>query len=137
MDAHQIFEEIRGVIAARAEGVLDYEGYKELGVRQSIFTTDQREAAYDVFVRYRSWLKDNRFFDLNLLAHAWKPLVQPRYDFVVIDEVQDLTAIQLSLILAALRKPGAFVLGGDANQIAHANFFSWAQIKTCFGRIRA
>ena len=132
MDAHQIFEEIRGVIAARAEGVLDYEGYKELGVRQSIFATDQREAAYDVFVRYRSWLKDNRFFDLNLLAHAWKPLVQPRYDFVVIDEVQDLTAIQLSLILAALRKPGAFVLGGDANQIVHPNFFSWAQVKNLF-----
>ncbi|AWP24753.1 hypothetical protein C4901_16695 [Acidiferrobacter sp. SPIII_3] len=132
IDAHQIFEEIRGVITARAEGVLDYEAYKALGVRQSIFAADQRAAAYDVFVRYQSWLKDHRFFDLNLLAHAWKPLVQPCYDFVVIDEVQDLTAIQLSLVLAALRKPGAFVLGGDANQIVHPNFFSWAQIKSLF-----
>ena len=36
VDAHQAFEEIRGVIAAAAEGVLSREAYRELGVRQSI-----------------------------------------------------------------------------------------------------
>ncbi|MGC9217577.1 hypothetical protein, partial [Acidithiobacillus sp.] len=132
VDAHQAFEEIRGVIAARAEGILDAAAYHKLGVRQSIFAAEQRNGVYDLFTRYQDWLRTEGLYDLNLVAQAWKTLVSPRYDFVVIDEVQDLTPVQLSLILAALRTPGAFVLGGDANQIVHPNFFSWAQIKSLF-----
>ena len=132
IEAHQAFEEIRGVIAARAEGIMDVDTYRQLGIRQSIFTPGQRDQVYELFVRYQDWLSHTGLYDLNLVAQAWKPLVSPRYDFVVIDEVQDLTPVQLSLILAALRTPGAFVLGGDANQIVHPNFFSWAQIKSLF-----
>ena len=132
IEAHQAFEEIRGVIAARAEGIMDVAAYRQLGVRQSIFAPEQRDMVYDLFTRYQDWLNTAGLYDLNLVAQAWKPLVSPRHDFVVIDEVQDLTPTQLSLILAALRTPGAFVLGGDANQIVHPNFFSWAQIKSLF-----
>ncbi|MDQ1924349.1 UvrD-helicase domain-containing protein [Massilia pseudoviolaceinigra] len=94
IDAHQAFEEIRGVLAADAAGVLD----------------------------------------LNLVAHDWRPEVQPRYDFVVVDEVQDLTVAQLALVLQALRKPGQFLLCGDSNQIVHPNFFSWSKVKSLFWR---
>ncbi|WP_409409131.1 hypothetical protein AAE485_13825 [Acidithiobacillus ferriphilus] len=132
VDAHQAFEEIRGVIAAHAEGILDAAAYHKLGVRQSIFAPEQRDSIYDLFTHYQNWLRTEDLYDLNLVAQAWKPLVSLRYDFVVIDEVQDLTPVQLSLILAALRTPGSFVLGGDANQIVHPNFFSWAQIKSLF-----
>lgn len=134
IDAHQAFEEIRGVISAQAEGVLDREAYQALGVRQSIFAVEQRDRLYDLFDKYRSWLAEQRLFDLNLLAHERLPLAQPRYDFVVIDEVQDLTAAQLNLVLRTLRKPGQFLLCGDSNQIVHPNFFSWAQVKTLFWR---
>ena len=51
---------------------------------------------------------------------------------MVVDEVQDLTNVQLALALRMLRKPGRFLLCGDANQIVHPNFFSWAQLKTLF-----
>ncbi|MFM2069604.1 MAG: hypothetical protein RLZZ584_4513, partial [Pseudomonadota bacterium] len=50
----------------------------------------------------------------------------------VIDEVQDLTAVQLALVLACLKTPGQFLLCGDSNQIVHPNFFSWAAVKTLF-----
>ena len=46
---------------------------------------------YDVFEKYRSWLAESRLFDLNLIAQDWLARAQPRYDFVVIDEVQDIT----------------------------------------------
>ena len=55
-------------------------------------------------------------------------------DFVVIDEVQDITAVQLALVLKTLRQPGHFLLCGDSNQIVHPNFFSWAQVKSLFWR---
>jgi hypothetical protein len=134
IDAHQAFEEIRGVISANAAGVLSREAYCALGVRQSIFPSEQRDALYDLFEKYRAWLTESQLFDLNLVAHDWQTLAAPRYDFVVIDEVQDITSVQLSLILKTLKQPGQFLLCGDSNQIVHPNFFSWGQIKSLFWR---
>ncbi|RDK07243.1 ankyrin repeat domain-containing protein [Cupriavidus lacunae] len=132
VDGHQAFEEIRGVITASAHGVLDRDAYLALGVRQSIFGADMRSRVYDLFERYRAWLADSRLYDLNLVALEWLPLAAARYDFVVIDEVQDLTMAQLALVLKTLSKPGRFLLCGDSNQIVHPNFFSWSQVKSLF-----
>jgi len=132
IDAHQAFEEIRGVLAAGAEGVVSRAAYQQLGVRQSIFPADRRDVLYDLFDKYRAWLAGEKLYDLNLVAQDWLSLAAARYDFVVIDEVQDITAIQLALVLKTLRRPGHFLLCGDSNQIVHPNFFSWAQVKSLF-----
>jgi hypothetical protein len=60
-------------------------------VRQSIFPENQRDKLYDLFERYRAWLAEAKLYDLNLVAQEWQALAAPRYDFVVIDEVQDIT----------------------------------------------
>ena len=132
IDAHQAFEEIRGVIAARAGGVLSSEEYRALGVRQSIFAAEQRDRLFDLFEKYRDWLPGAKLYDVNLLAHEWLALAAARYDFVVVDEVQDLTTAQLALVLKTLKHPDRFLLCGDSNQIVHPNFFSWSQVKTLF-----
>lgn len=132
IDAHQVFEEIRGVIAASASGVLSRESYRALGIRQSIFAEERRDAVFDLFEKYRAWLAEAKLFDLNLVAQDWMARAAPRYDFVVIDEVQDFTPIQLALVLKTLKKPCHFLLCGDSNQIVHPNFFSWAQVKNLF-----
>jgi len=132
IDPHQAFEEIRGVIACAATGVLDRAAYAALGVRQSIFEPAQRDRLYDLFEKYRAWLADAGLFDLNLVAQDYLRRAQPRYDFVVVDEVQDMTPVQLALVLRTLRQSGQFLLCGDSNQIVHPNFFSWAQVKTLF-----
>jgi hypothetical protein len=131
-DAHQVFEEIRGVLTAGSGGVLTRDAYLALGVRQSIFPADQRDQLYDLFEKYRHWLAEAKLYDLNLVAQDWQPLAAPRYDFVVIDEVQDITTVQLALVLKTLRKPGHFLLCGDSNQIVHPNFFAWSQVKSLF-----
>ena len=134
IDGHQAFEEIRGVITADAGGILGREDYLALGVRQSIFAQDQRGKLYDLFEKYRAWLAEAKLYDLNLVAQEWQSLAAPRYDFVVVDEVQDLTTVQLALVLKTLKKPGNFLLCGDSNQIVHPNFFSWGQVKSLFWR---
>ena len=134
IDGHQALEEIRGVITAGERGMLMREDYLALGVRQSIFPAGQRNRLYDVFEKYLSWLKDANLFDLNMIAQDWLAKAAPRYDFVVIDEVQDITPVQLALVLKTLRHPGHFLLCGDSNQIVHPNFFSWAQVKSLFWR---
>ena len=131
-DAHQVLEEIRGVITAGASGVLSRDAYLALGVKQSIFTDEQRTSLYDVFEKYQAWLAETKQYDLNLIAQAWMSKAQAQYDFVVVDEVQDLTPIQLALVLKTLKHHKHFLLCGDSNQIVHPNFFSWAQVKSLF-----
>lgn len=137
IDAHQAFEEIRGVITAEASGPVDRGAYFALGVRQSIFADEDRARLYDLYERYRAWLAEAGLYDRNLVAYEWRRHAAPRYDFVVVDEVQDLTMVQLALVLATLRKPGYFLLCGDSNQIVHPNLFSWSRVKTLFWRDEA
>ena len=133
-DPHQLFEEFRGVITGPSTGsaYLSREDYLNLGIRQSIFAEDERGRVYDLFLKYLDYMQDNGFYDANILSHDYLPLVEPTYDFVVVDEVQDLTNIQLQLILKSLRDARHFILCGDANQIVHPNFFSWSKLKTFF-----
>ena len=69
---------------------------------------------------------------MNVLSYEYLSLVEQKYDFIVIDEVQDITIVQLKLILNSLKAYNRFLLSGDSNQIVHPNFFSWAKIKTLF-----
>jgi hypothetical protein len=133
-DTHRLFEEIQGAITGSdgERAWLSRADYLALGVRQSIYAPEQREAVYDLFESYLRFLEEQGWFDPNIVSHAWLPWVEARYDFVVVDEVQDLTNVQLLLILRSLRDPRAFLLCGDSNQIVHPNFFSWAKVKTLF-----
>jgi hypothetical protein len=136
LDAQALFEEFRGVIGAQPAGPLSLADYLALGTRQSLLNTAQRELAHGLFQRYRAWLAEAGLHDCNLVAHEWRTQMAekqaPVYDFVVIDEVQDLTPVQLSLVLALLKAPGQFILCGDSHQIVHPNFFSWAALKSLF-----
>jgi hypothetical protein len=136
LDAQALFEEFRGVIGAQPAGPLALAGYLALGTRQSLLNTAQRELAHGLFQRYRAWLAESGLHDSNLVAHEWRTRFAekqpPVYGFVVIDEVQDLTPVQLSLVLALLKAPGQFILCGDSHQIVHPNFFSWAALKSLF-----
>ncbi|MGC4063833.1 MAG: AAA family ATPase [Polyangiaceae bacterium] len=133
-DAHQVFEEIRGVLTSRPEGPLTIEQYQALGIKQSIFAQGERTTIYSVFEKYRSWLRDTGLYEPNLVAHEYLHRAMPRFDFIVVDEVQDVTNVELALILKLLREPSKFVLCGDSNQIVHPNFFSWSSVKSHFFR---
>ncbi len=133
-DAHKLFEEFRGVITGPAtdKSWLSREDYLNLGVRESIFLREERDAVYNIFEKYLDFLRDNKLYDSNIISHQYLPKIQPRYDFVVVDEVQDLTNIQLYAVIKALHHPHDFILCGDSNQIVHPNFFSWSKLKSLF-----
>ncbi|MCB1193709.1 MAG: PhoH family protein [Leptospiraceae bacterium] len=132
-DPYQIFEEFKGVITGPAErAYLNREEYLALGIKQSIFQQEERGQVYDLFEKYLSFMKTEGYYDSNILSYEYLQEVEPRYDFIVVDEVQDLTNVQLQVILKALRDPHHFILCGDSNQIVHPNFFSWSKIKSLF-----
>lgn len=133
-DSFKLYEEFKGVLTGMNEEkeYLSREDYMGLGVRQSVFLAEEREQVYALFEKYLQFLRENNYYDLNMVAVQWQPLCQPKYDFIIVDEVQDLTNAQLFLILKSLKTPGQFVLCGDSNQIVHPNFFSWSNVKSMF-----
>jgi len=133
-DAHKLFEEFRGVITGPAtdKSWLSREDYLALGIKETIFLQEEREAVYSVFEKYLGFLQENKLYDSNVVSHQYLEKLQARYDFVIVDEVQDLTNIQLYLIIKSLHHVHDFILCGDSNQIVHPNFFSWSKVKSLF-----
>lgn len=108
------------------------EDYINLGIKQSIYQIEERSQAYDLFEKYCEFLSKESLYDSNIVSYEYLPLCEPRYHLIVVDEIQDFTNIQLTLMLKALHDPEKFLLCGDSNQIVHPNFFSWSKIKTMF-----
>ena len=133
-DPHQLYEEFSGVLtgAVTDKPFLSGEDYLRLGIRRSIFPVPERERVYDLFTKFLAFLKSNRFRFGNLYCFDCLAAAAPAYDALFVDEVQDLTAVQLLLLLKLLKNPAAFLLCGDSNQIVHPNFFSWGTVKSLF-----
>ena len=132
--ADQVFEEFKGVITGSMidKPYLRRDDYLNLGVKQSIFLGEQRGAIYDLFERYLGYLKEKQRYDINILSYGHLSRIEAEFDAVVIDEVQDLTTIQLYAVMKSLKQKGNFILCGDSNQIVHPNFFSWSKVKSLF-----
>ncbi len=133
-DTHKLFEEFRGVLTGKdiSKDFLSLEDYLGLGVKQSIFLSDERKKVYAAFQKYLKFLAENEMYDLNMVSFRWLEYCKPRYDFIVIDEVQDFTNIQLYILLKSLKNEDNFILCGDSNQNVHPNFFSWTNVKSMF-----
>lgn len=133
-DGYKLFEEFQGVITGLdiTKPFLGKDEYLGLGVKQSIFLKNERGKVYEAFMKYMEFLSESSFCDLNIVSFHWLQYCRPKYDFIVIDEVQDFTNIQLYLVLQSLKAPENFILCGDSNQIVHPNFFSWTNVKTMF-----
>ena len=131
-EPYRVYEEFKGVLTGSPlhTAFLNKEEYLSLGIKQSIFMADKREQVYALFTKYLQWMKENNYYDSNMLSYEYLKLVKPRYDYIMIDEVQDITGIQLKCIMQSLINNGHFILTGDSNQIVHPNFFSWSKIKT-------
>ncbi len=133
-DTNKLYEEFKGVIAGNTldRAYLSREQYIHLGVKQSIYNVDERNQVYDLFEKYVVSLKKNKLYDTNLVSYDYLALAKTKYDFIVVDEIQDFTPVQLFLILKTLKFQQQFILCGDSNQIVHPNFFSWGKIKSLF-----
>ena len=133
-DANRLYEEMRGVLTGTAERatVLALEEYLALGVRQSIFVGEERRAVYRLFERWLAHMRERELFDESIAAWERQGRAAAHYDFLVIDEIQDMTMVELRLALATLREKESFLLCGDSNQIVHPNLFSWSRVKALF-----
>ena len=112
-----------------------WEAYRDvprLG-RKTHLSDRQREALWAIFERVRAGLAAQGLITyahlFNRLAIHYVTFKQPPFDFIVVDEAQDINVTQLRL-LAALRagRPNGLFFAGDLGQRIFQQPFSWKAV---------
>lgn len=116
--------------------VLSLNEYKSLPKGYSIFENDIREQIHKLCCSYQQWLTTNGYFDENDLAikvleNVFNNKIEP-YDFIIIDEVQDLSEIQLYMLSKLVENSINIMFCGDFNQLINPNFFKFERIKNIY-----
>lgn len=72
---------------------------------------------------------------LRALAHGAKPAPLPHYDCLVIDEAQELSSLELSLLARSVGHHGTVIVAGDAAQQVDptADFAGWERVMADLG----
>jgi DNA helicase II / ATP-dependent DNA helicase PcrA len=108
--------------------LIDQYTYMNLKSEYSRFTKDKRKDIYR-FVQqvYQKHLDQEGLYDDNDLARkniliSYQQLNKP-FDFVLVDEVQDLTEMQIYMLLDLAINPEYVFLSGDVSQVINPTFF--------------
>lgn len=132
LSAEVIYKEIFGLIFGSCDGeefppeILPYESY--VLKRSGSFTRTECEVIYRLARDYKVYLlkrnlTDNNFMSRELIANIDK---LPRYSLSILDEVQDMTEVNLALMNAMSLK---LFCVGDALQMINPSYFSFAYLK--------
>ena len=131
----------KGTACSRAT-LLSFDEYRSSCQKeQTRIHAEQIANAYAVAQKYQRYLENNSKFDDNdlafLLLQRLPPATErPRYHVVVIDEVQDLTEIQVRLVLEIAENGSKAIFCGDRNQVVNATDFSESMMHSLFQKLR-
>ncbi|MBP2625927.1 MAG: hypothetical protein H6Q68_638 [Firmicutes bacterium] len=151
-----IWQEIRGLIKGymgrywlRNEGLKKHqfdsplilqEIYMSLADEDCIFNKEERKKIYSIAESYQSWLEKENKLDENDLARNMlimleKGKLKPVYDYIMVDEVQDLSELQIYLLLSLKRNKANFndyFFSGDIHQMINPTYFSFSRLRMPF-----
>lgn len=140
----EVFSEINGIIKGlmildRADNwnrdlnssLITLDSYLNLSNKYSVLNRELREQLYSVAENYNLWLYNNSFYDLNDLSLMIYKL-ELKYDFVIIDEIQDLTELQIYSLISLSKDKENIFLAGDIHQMVNSTYFNFDRIKNLF-----
>ena len=113
---------------------LTKEEMKDLLSKESI-ESEKIDLIYNICEMYQKYLFDNKMFDDNDLArYAAKRLTKglsKKYLHIILDEVQDLTEVQLDAVVKASNDKRKLYFFGDQNQSINPTLFNLDFIEMC------
>lgn len=144
LSIEEIYSEINGIIKGLMikgnadnwnrdlnQRTISLEDYLNLSSKYSTLDKENRIFFYEVCLKYNQWLDDNNLFDLNDLSLTLlKKDIQ--FDFIIIDEVQDLTELQIFALTSLVKNKENLFLAGDIHQMINATFFNFERMKNLF-----
>lgn len=92
----------------------------------------KRTELYDLIQHYQYALQNRNLLDQTDVARS---LIQyigklKKYDYVLVDEVQDYAAVQLELITRMATSAKGILFTGDLNQVLYPSYFSWEKVRS-------
>ena len=137
-DIKKIKEQVKRTMFAAP--LLSKELYLSLDDDDSIFSSEEKKQIYIIAQRYQAWLEQGHKFDENDLARNMLLMikigrVKTDYDYVMVDEVQDLSELQIYLLLSLKRDNGNFndfFFSGDIHQMINPTYFSFSRLRMPF-----
>ena len=145
LDAALVWEELRSILKGACldlgKPMLDEGEYLDLGRKRAPLFVGERPEILRIARRYQDWLSSEKRCDqIDLCRQAFRELRHGRarqYDIVVCDETQDLTELEIHLVLSLSKIPslaGVF-LGGDSQQIVNPSGFRWAEVRQAIPKV--
>lgn len=115
-------------------GTMELEQYLNLTRRAYSFQEEERRAMFKLGKAYIKWLKENNLTDENqVIEKIFKDKnCNKAYDWVIVDEVQDLSEKQIYFISEFVKNSGYIIWAGDVNQVILPNLFSYSSIKSMY-----
>lgn len=141
-----IWKDIRGIIKGFAQmnwdvnkqsgkdGLLSLEAYLALKPQYTHFNEEERHVLHEICLHYTEWLEEMKLYDENDLSRQLLNNLEalPQYDWLIIDEVQDLTEVQIYLLYSLLNNKANILISGDYHQTITPTYFDTRRIKSLF-----
>lgn len=110
--------------------------YLSLKDDTSQYIQEERLGIYMIAKLYQQWLDEHSFYDDNDLARGLiiNTKKHAKFDFLVVDEIQDLSEIQIYAITRLLNNFRNIVLCGDVHQIIQPTIFTTSRINQLFSK---
>ena len=125
------------------DGFLSLEGYESLGRKKAPNFCADRKVVYELFHEYQHQLLRNGMFDeADLVFNIHQrlqstPVPECLVHYFYVDETQDFTQAELSLLIRCCRYPNELFFTGDtAQSIMRGIAFRFNDLKTLFHRIK-
>lgn len=145
-DASTLWEEYRGIIRGAQVDInssrLKFEEYEDLGRKRGRYDESIRKEVYrDSTKLFKKFEGDSikspsrgGWIDQDLARDVMKNIQNnsvEKYDAIFIDEVQDLTELQIRVILESLNNKGSkkFEAAGDLSQSVYPSAFRWEDLR--------
>jgi len=120
------------------ENIIDEQSYinktENIPDDYKAFNKDDRKSLYELSLEYNKWLKNRDMQDINDIAFELCSVIKNNnvtYDYVIVDEIQDLTEVQIYMLYLLSDKKG-IVFTGDPNQVVNPTFFKIGRIEKLF-----
>ncbi|WP_027129392.1 UvrD-helicase domain-containing protein [Fusobacterium perfoetens] len=111
--------------------LMSLENYLNLNKNYSLLDDESKKAIYKIAEKYEEWKDENNLYDMNdLVVRAIKN--QPQYDFIIVDEIQDFTEVEIYFMLSLLKDKRNILLAGDIHQMINFNSFSFERLRNYY-----
>lgn len=121
----EYWDVLKGQLNWHTSQLLDRDGY--LHSAKSDFSTQEREYLFEVM---QTWFNLEGKDELDLTRELWEARahLEPMYDGVYVDEIQDLCEVQWMLLIRLVRYQAGLFLTGDPFQALRPSGFHWKRL---------